>query len=158
MKLWKFFCFSKDYQVWPRLHKSFILLKINYVCENIHVPSLFVIDANPKAYCSKDNEGKVQRPKPKHHMIDEYKLNGFKAHAPRVSKVNHKHAFMYTYVWTHKAHNHISYSSLYTHYMCVCVSIYIFICILPCKALLKFLISSKSSMSLLIEEWSQIYF
>ena len=58
----------------------------------------FFFYAYPKAYCSKDNEAKVQRLKPKHHVIDKPKLNGSKAHASIVPKVNHRHAFIYPYV------------------------------------------------------------
>ena len=60
------------------------------------------------------------------------------AHASRVSKVNHKHTFMFTYVWTHNAHNHVSY--LYAQ--CVCLFIYACMSLL-CKALLKLVNASK---------------
>ena len=92
------------------------------------------LDANPKALCSKDKKAKVQRPKPKHHMIGKPKLNSSKAHASRVSKVNHKHAFMYTHTWAHKSHKH-AFNSSCAHNMNVCMP--------SCKAPLKIVNTSK---------------
>ena len=139
MKLWKFFVFQKITKFGLGYIKVSSCLKSTMFMKTSMSHLFLLLMLILKLIALRIMKVRSKDQSLKHHLIDKYKLNGFKAHAPRVSKVNHKHAFMYTYVWTHKAHNHVSYSSLYTHYVCVCVSIYIFIYMhAPLQSFIKF--------------------